>query len=340
VSETERQLDIYFDTLRRVDPPAASTYVLELLDEGTPLRAIAEDVLRPAQVRVGQLWENGVWSVADEHAATAITESALAALVTAAKPRPAAVPTQAPHVVVSCCEGEWHTLPGRMIAAVALVAGARVTFLGPSMPAEHLGRRLQAGDVDVLALSCTMPTNLIGAARCIAAAHDAGVPVVVGGRAFAGKEQRAVAIGADVFAPSAHRLAGPVPELAGRVVDIPAEALVLDATGDVVTALVFERMLARHPQLAGMTLWQQARTREDIQWMARYAGAAVLTHDATVLDDLLTWLHGLLAGEVPAALIATGARLLADVLEPDAPTGAGMLRDAAARLTDSADAVR
>lgn len=68
-----------------------------------------------------------------------------------------------------------------MAAAVAAAGDVRVTVLGPSMPADQLGRRLEAGDVDVLALSCTLPTNLLGAARCVIAAHRVGVPVIAGG---------------------------------------------------------------------------------------------------------------------------------------------------------------
>ena len=325
--------DSYFDALARVDPLAASAHVLELLDEGTPLPTIIATVLIPAQVRVGELWASGTWSVADEHAATAVTETALSTLVTATSRRSRPPETHAPHVLVACAEGEWHALPARMAGAAALDAGARVTFVGPSMSAEHLGRRMRAGDVDVLALSCTLPTNLLGAARCIEAAHEAGVPVVAGGRAFAGRAQRAAAIGADAFASSGGSLGVPPPALAGRTVNVPVEALVLDATGDATIEIAYGRMISMFPRLAAMTPWQQSRTREDLQWMARFTGAAVLTGDATVLPEFLDWLSRLLDGKVPAAVIAASAELVAQAIEPDAPTGAQMLRQAV-RLMD------
>ena len=327
-------LDDYFDTLARVDPRAASTYVLELLDEGMPLQAITAQVLVPAQVKVGRLWQSGTWGVADEHAATAVTEYALNALLSAASTGlRSTIRSDGPHLLVSCAEGEWHTLPARMAGAAALAAGARVTFLGPSMPAEHLGRRLQAGDVDVLALSCTVPTNLLGAAHGIAAAHEAGVPVVVGGRAFGDNRQRAFAIGADALATPDDLGDITVPDLAGRGVAVPTETLVLDATGSATVEIAYERMVSLFPRLAAMSQWQQSRTREDMMWMARFAGAAVLTDDATVLDDFLAWLCSLLDGKVPVAVIAASASLVADAVEPDAPAGAQMLRAAARRVT-------
>lgn len=336
MSALDLAADSYFDALARVDQPAATTHVLELLDEGTPLQSIITNVLIPAQVRVGELWASGAWGVADEHAATAVTETALSALVTAASRRTRATDTRAPHVLVACAEGEWHALPARMTGAAALDTGARVTFLGASMSAEHLGRRMRAGDVDVLALSCTLPPNLLGAARCVQAAHEAGVPVVAGGRAFAGRAQRADAIGADALASSLGALGVSPPALVGRTVDLPTEAFVLDATGSATIEIAYGRMISMFPRLAAMSPWQQSRTREDLQWMARFAGAAVLTGDATVLPDFLGWLARLLDGKVPAAVIAASAGLLADAIEPDAPTGAQLLRQAAQLMDRSA----
>ncbi len=161
-------LETYFRTVAEVDAAQARQVVLEMLDEGTPVERITTEVLAPAQVRVGQLWEQGRWSVADEHAATAVTETALSALAAAAGRGRRG---QGRHVVVACAEGEWHTLPARMAATIAAAGDLRVTILGRSMPTDHRGGRLAAGDVDLLALSCTLPPNLIGAAECIRAAR-------------------------------------------------------------------------------------------------------------------------------------------------------------------------
>jgi methanogenic corrinoid protein MtbC1 len=320
--------DDYFDALRRVDPAAASDHVLGLLDEGVPLATIVTDVLAPAQVRVGEMWEAGAWGVADEHAATAVTETALISLVAAAPPAPSR--TRAPHVALACAEGEWHTQPARMAGAIAQAAGARVTLLGPSLPAAQLGRRLRAGDVDVLALSCTLPTNLLGAALCIREAHAAGVPVVAGGGAFAGRAARALAIGADAFAVSADALAGPVPALLGRSVDVPTEVFVLDGADRCTLDDVYEQLVALHPGLTALSAEQQTRTREDLQWMARFAAAAVLTGDRDVLDDFLAWTRRVLDAQVTPAVLATGAAVLAEAFDPVAPVGARLLRAAAA----------
>lgn len=322
-------LETYFRSVRAVDAPGATDFVLEMFDEGTPVQRITADVLGPAQVRVGELWQQGDWSVADEHAATAVTEAAVLALGYAARPR---VLRQERHILVACAEGEWHTLPARMAAVVAASPEARVTVLGPSLPADQLARRLSSGDVDLLALSCTMPTNLLGAARSIAVAHEHDVPVLVGGRAFGDTPLRAHALGADGWCNDPAALLQPPPARTGRAVDPSLEVLVLDTVDAAVVALAYDRMVAAFPLLATMNPEQQARTREDFGWMARYTAAALLTRDPLIVDELLLWLCSLLAGRVPVEVLTMSALLLADAVEPDAPSGASLLREAAGRV--------
>lgn len=328
-------LEKYFRSLRSADARGASGFVLEMFDEGTPVHRITSDVLAPAQVRVGELWQQGDWSVADEHAATAVTEAAVMALGHASRPR---VGSQQRHILLACSEGEWHTLPARMTAVVATTPGTRVTMLGPSLPADQLARRLSAGDVDLLALSCTMPTNLLGAARCITIAHEHDVPVMVGGRAFGDSPLRAQALGADGWSNDPAALLGPPPARTGVAVEPPLEVLVLDAVDPAVVALAYDRMVAIFPRLATMNPAQQARTREDFGWMARYTAAALLTGDPLIVHELLLWLCSLLAGRVQPEIVTTSALLLADAVEPDAPRGADLLRLAVGRVASPGQA--
>lgn len=314
--------DRYFDALVRCDPAAATDVVLDLLDGGASLREIVEDVVVPAQVLVGELWERGEWSVAQEHAATAVTEAAVSAVWVMTARRQLG---DGPHIALACAEGEWHALPARMAAALAAEAGAHVTVLGPSMPADQLRRRLEARDIDLLAVSCTVPGNLPGAASCVATAHAVGVPALVGGRAFAGRAQRAESIGADGLVTAPQDLVAPLPAV-GDPVELPAEALRLDAVPDATIDQVFARLVAAD---AGSPSAHPDRTREDLRWTARSTGAAVLTGDPTVLDDFLA---SLLRGQVPDDVALAGADLVADELERFAPEGASMLRHAVLRL--------
>lgn len=323
-------LETYFRLLSDVDTRAASELVLDLFDDGMPVADITRRILSPAQGKVGRLWEQGTWSVADEHAATAVTDAALAALTHASSPaRRAAEPH---HLLMACVEGEWHSLPARMAATVAAASGSvRVTVLGPSLPADQLRRRLANGDVDVVALSCTVPTNLLGAARCIAAAHDADVPVVVGGSAFGTTPHRAYALGADAWSVDPAVLQETPVERVGRTCSFLAEALLLDQIDHGLVALAADRWLAAAVRSRP---WSQERTFEELRWMARYAGAAVLTSDQTLLDDLLVWLSRPGVDQASSDVVAEAAHLLADTVEPDAPQGASLLRKAAVAVAD------
>lgn len=57
----------------------------------------------------------------------------------------------------------------------------------------------------------------------------------------------------------------------------------------------------------------------------------MLTDDPTVLDDFFGSLLRILRGRVPADVVLGGAEVVADVVEPLAPRGAGMLRQAVDR---------
>ena len=316
--------DRYFDALVRCDPAAATDVVLDLFESGASLSEIVEDVVAPAQVLVGELWERGEWSVAQEHAATAVTEAAVSAVWVMTARRQL---SDGPHIALACAEGEWHALPARMAAALAAEAGVHVTVLGPSMPSDHLRRRLETRDIDLLAVSCTVPVNLPGAARCVAAARAVGLPVLVGGRAFAGRPQRAEAIGAGGLVTAPQDLVEPLPAVSDHV-RISEEALRLDAVSDATIDQIFARAVAADPRIAGLPSAHQDRTREDLRWIARFTGAAVLTGDPTVLDDFFASLLRMLHGRVPDDVVLGGADIVADELEPLAPGGASMLRQA------------
>ena len=166
-------------------------------------------------------------------------------------------------------------------------------------PTERKGRRrLEARDIDLLAVSCTVPVNLPGAARCVAAARAVGLPVLVGGRAFAGRPQRAEAIGADGLVTAPQELLEPPPAVGGDV-RLSEEALRLDVVSDATIDQVFARAVAADPRIAGLPSAHQDRTREDLRWITRFTGAAVLTGDPTVLDDFLASLLRILARTCP-----------------------------------------
>ena len=157
-------------------------------------------------------------------------------------------------------------------------------------------------------------------------------PAVQAGRAWGAGDHRARRLGAGARLDDPGQLIAVLNQLgpAGQPVpELPAEALLLDAPADELMLLVYERQCAANPWMERMTPFQQARTKEDLRWLARHAAAAVACDDATILRDLLDWLLALLTPRgVPAAAVIDSCAFLADAdaVEPDAPLAAAVLR--------------
>lgn len=256
-------------------------------------------LLAEVQREVGRRWQQQEFTIADEHAATAIVDLALTAACLEAAPSrpPAAVGT----VVVACAEEEWHVMPARMFAEQLRAGGWDVVFLGASTPAEHLRRFLAAGPPAAVALSCTVPLYLPGARRSVSASHAAGVPVLAGGAAFGTGPDRAAAIGADAWASStgsaAAILAGWLsgsPALAAPTAD-EAASLALAAERPALIERAMSALAARYPPLTHYTAWQLARTREDFGYIIRFVEASILARDDSIVTDFAGWLASVLA---------------------------------------------
>jgi methanogenic corrinoid protein MtbC1 len=288
-------------------------------------------VLADVQREVGRRWQNEEWSVADEHAATALADLALAAAALGVPPAPQTLGS----VVVTCAEEEWHVLPARMFAEQLRAHGWDVAFLGASTPAAHLATYLARRRVVAVAVSCSIPIHLSGARRSIAAAHGAGVPVVAGGAAFGSTPARAHAVGADAWAASidrAHEVAGSwsgsPPVLARPSDDRDQLALAADRQ-DVVDAAMSD-LAVHYPDLEAYSSWQLKKTREDLDYIVRFVEAAVLTGDDTVVADFMRWLVPVLAARgVPASALLLGVGSLRRSLPGQ--------HEAAARLLEMAE---
>ena len=292
-------------------------------------------LLADVQREVGRRWQGQGWSVADEHAATALADLALAA---AALRFPMGEPTLG-SVVVTCAEEEWHVLPARMFAEQLRAYGWDVVFLGASTPADHLARYLARRPVVAVAVSCSVPVHLPGARRSVVAAHEVGVPVVAGGAAFGTTPARALAVGADAWATSieqAHRaasswsgcslpLASPRDDREQVALAADRQAVVEDAMAD----------LALHlPAMGAYSPRELKKTQEDLDYIIRFVEAAVLTADDTVVVEFVGWLVPLLSarGVSPNAVLL-GIQSLRRCL-PGEHESAARLLEIAADLCD------
>lgn len=209
----------FLDALGSADEAGAIALATELVDAGGDPVDVMFDLVVPAQREVGRRWAVGEWSVAQEHAATAVSEAVVAALAIRAR---WPTPTRG-HVVVACAEREWHSLPARMVTHALRAAGWRATYLGASTPPAQLVRFLDETVADAVAVSCSVVKALPAARRMIEAVRESGRPVLAGGPAFGADEQRALALGATAWAADAREAVTKLEQIAPDAV--PCEPL-------------------------------------------------------------------------------------------------------------------
>ncbi len=313
------------------DAGLAYRIVLGLMGDGYPFTTIIEQAIAPIQVESGRRWQEGDYSISDEHVSTAAAETLLATLAGAFDQ-----PADADQVVVGCAEGDGHTMPARMAASVLLAEGWRTTFLGSSVPATDLTDYLERVRPMALVLSCAMPANLRGARASVVAAHRAGVPVLTGGRGFGRDDTRSRAIGADAWAPTLNGLVEllqtwhPDPAAAeGAVVDSSHSLAEVDRCRAAVVAAVTERLLSHLPADASDKAQHQAGL--DAEALHDALSAAVLVDDPSLLRSHANWLAGTSGAR-------TAATLTADDLLGAVAAAVDWVDDSVRRLIDAARA--
>ena len=325
----------YLDCLQRRDLTEAMEVAEAMLDAGSGIDG-AMAVLADAQRVVGTRWASNEWSVAQEHAATAITDR-VAGVIAAAIREPVIYPP----VVVVCGEGDWHTLSARMFADLLRARQWDARFLGGSIPGRDLRQYLADEPPVALVVSCAIPMFLPGACETVAAAHAARIPVLAGGGAFGVDGRRAAAIGADAWAASPDGAAATLrdwteaaPELARADDARLAQHRNLRADRLPVVEDAEDELRRRLPYMREADERQRARTREDLEFLLAFVEAAVLTNDASIVAEYLPWLRDVLTTRgVPAKVLVPTVEATAAALRgQDQVDPALLLEDCARNL--------
>jgi methanogenic corrinoid protein MtbC1 len=308
----------YLDLIGAGDEGGAVALVNRLLDDGAPAERVLLDVISAAQARVGQLWADNQWSVAREHAATAISERAVAAVAARAGTRP-----YRGRLTVACVDGEWHALPGRILAEVLRLRGWRVDYLGANVPGPHLVTHLHQTDADAVALSCMLPTRLPRAHATIAACRAVGVPVIAGGPGFGPDGRHARLLGADTWAASADAAANdlasgdwPPPTAPDPGIHYASEEYhrLVRRRPELIDAS-WHRLASAYPPVADYDQQQRESTLDDLGHIVDFLAAALYVGDPRVFTDFAAWTTQVLAArDVPGVAVTTGMDILHELL--------------------------
>ena len=135
------------------DEPAAQA-VLDRLVSDLSLTAVLRDVVLPYLAELGERWERGTASVAQEHFATNVIRGRLAGLARGWGNG------HGPRAVLACPPGELHDLALMVFGIVLNRNGWRIDYLGMSTPVEELTRTVDARHPDLVVLAATLPENL------------------------------------------------------------------------------------------------------------------------------------------------------------------------------------
>ena len=167
------------------------------------LPLVAVHVIQPAMYDVGRLWQDNRVSVAEEHLATATSESWLALTMARAK----AAPDNGKRVMFASLAGNQHMLGLNMVADAFELDGWAVDNLGKDTPIETLVERIRDTRPHLVGLSATLPQHLLGLRQAIdrlrRAFGDACPRIAVGGLAINQFPALADWVGAEVLGPDA-----------------------------------------------------------------------------------------------------------------------------------------
>jgi methanogenic corrinoid protein MtbC1 len=144
------------------------------------VESVAEDVIAPVLVEIGERWHRGETSVVQEHFATAFLRRRLSTLFHAYDQ-----PATGPLAVTGAAPGEWHDV-GILLVSLALRRhGWRVIYLGQNVPVSQLIQEVRSLAPDMICFSATTAEGidgLVDLSHAIDALPDPKPRFILGGR--------------------------------------------------------------------------------------------------------------------------------------------------------------
>jgi methanogenic corrinoid protein MtbC1 len=176
---------MYLQALIGGDLRAARRLILGAIEDGITVGDVYLNVLQPALIEIGRLWQLNQLGVAREHYCTAISQMIMSVLHQHLQSEQS---RSAHAVVATCVAGDQHEIGIRMVADFFEMAGWDSYFLGANTPTDAVIGEVIERDARVLAVSTTMAYHIPRLAELIRAvrrtAECEGVKILVGGHPF------------------------------------------------------------------------------------------------------------------------------------------------------------
>jgi DNA-binding transcriptional MerR regulator/methylmalonyl-CoA mutase cobalamin-binding subunit len=155
---------------------------------------LMEQIIVPLMHRLGDAWRDGSLRAAHEHLASAAVRSFFGSLNGAFPVSPTA-----PRILVTTPSGQLHELGALLAAATAASQGWRVTYLGPSLPADDIAAAARQADARAVALSVGLATedsHMRAEIQRLAQLLEPRTAILIGGRGASGLRSALEAAGA------------------------------------------------------------------------------------------------------------------------------------------------
>jgi methanogenic corrinoid protein MtbC1 len=171
------------------DEVAADLAIRDAIAADLSAAEVNEQIIAPALWLIGDLWQRGEISVADEHLATEIVTRVLALQREARRVKSG---RRGQRVVLAAPTGEMHVVALRMLASLLSESGYDAVMLGADVPAEALAAAVNRLQADVVCMSVTMAG---GTDQALVAIHEVQkrrprTGFVIGGRAVTSRMPR------------------------------------------------------------------------------------------------------------------------------------------------------
>jgi MerR family transcriptional regulator, light-induced transcriptional regulator len=147
-----------------------------------PVEQVAEEVLAPTLLEIGERWHRDEATVVQEHFATAVLRRRLNVMFHAYDQ-----PAAGPLAITGAAPTEWHDV-GILLVSLALRRnGWRVIYLSQNVPTDQLLQEIRRLRPDLVCLSATMREGALELAQVydgVAALPAPRPRLIFGGRAF------------------------------------------------------------------------------------------------------------------------------------------------------------
>jgi methanogenic corrinoid protein MtbC1 len=184
IVEPEALRRVLADSLDAFDEPNAQVLFDRML-AGLSLPTVLRDVVLPYLAELGERWESGEISVAQEHFASNVLRGRIAGLGRDWGNG------YGPRALLACAPNEQHELALMMFGVTLHRNGWRVGYLGPNTPLSELAATVDAAAPDLVVVSATLPETLEPHRRALRGIARR-VPLALGGPAVTDKLAKAI----------------------------------------------------------------------------------------------------------------------------------------------------